>query len=170
MPIVKFLKRKSIDLVASTDVASIEMASPMPTPGIIEASFLAGVGSATFITVAPLVTSYLGAYLACQTAGCAIATSMAGGAAGGSSATITTIGLGTAIYKVRYKQWAKENAGKYMVNRFGKLEMVPLAFITARITPLSPLALIILSNAYYFVKAYIDKKEEIQKQLMIDIE
>ncbi len=95
---------------------------------------------------------------------------MTGGAASGSYATVATIGLGTAIYKMRYKQWAKENAGKYMVKRFGKLEMIPLAFITARISPLSPLALIILSNAYYFVKAYIDKKEEIEKQLMIDLE
>ena len=57
MSLFGIFKRKSI----------IQMASPMPTPGIVEASFLAGVGTSAFITVAPLVSSYLGGYFACQT-------------------------------------------------------------------------------------------------------
>ena len=143
--------------------ATIVMASPMPTPGVLEASILAGVGTSAFITVGPLVSSYLGSYFACQTAGCAIGSSVAGGFAGGSSASAATIGVGTAIYKVRYKKWLKENAGKHVVNRLGKLEMLPLAFMsvpTAGIT-ISPLTLIILTNSYYFLKGYINKKEEI---------
>jgi len=102
MALFGIFKRKSI----------IQMASPMPTPGIVEASFLAGVGTSAFITVAPLVSSYLGGYFACQTAGCAIDSSMAGGFAGGSSASAATIGAGTLIYKMRYKSWLKDNAGK----------------------------------------------------------
>lgn len=149
-------KRKSI----------IEMASPMPTPGVIEASFLAGVGTSTFITIAPLVSTYVGGYLACKTAGCAIGSSMAGGFVGGSSASAATIGTGTLIYKMRYKSWAKENAGKYIVNKFGKLEMVPLAFtIATGTTIISPLTLILLTNSYCFFKAYISKKKEIEEQL-----
>ena len=103
----------------------------MPTPGIIETSFLAGIGTSAFITVAPLVSTYLGGYFACTTAGCAIGSSMAGGFAGGSSASAATIGASTVIYKIRYKSWLKENSGKYIVNNLGKLEMIPAAFIAA---------------------------------------
>jgi len=42
---------------------TIVMASPMPTPGIIEASFLAGIGPSAFITIAPLVSTYLGSWV-----------------------------------------------------------------------------------------------------------
>ena len=148
-------KRKSI----------IEMASPMPTPGVIEASFLAGIGTSAFITVAPLVSTYLGGYFACQTAGCAIGSSMVGGFAGGSSASAATIGAGTLIYKMRYKSWLKENGGKYIVNNFGKLEMVPMAFIATGTITINPLTLIALTNSYCFFKAYINKKEEIKEHL-----
>ena len=143
----------------------VVMASPMPTPGIFEASFLAGIGTSTFITVAPLVSTYLGGYFACQTAGCAIGSSMAGGFAGGSSASALTIGTGTVIYKMRYKRWLKENGGKYIVNRLGKLEMVPMAFIATGTITISPLTLIVLTNSYCFLKAYINKKEEIKEHL-----
>lgn len=120
----------------------------MPTPGIVEASFLAGVGTSAFITVAPL----LGGYFACQTAGCAIGSSMAGGFAGSSSASAATIGSGTLIYKMRYKSWLKENGGKYIVNKLGKLEMVPMAFIATGTITISPLTLILLTNSYCFLK------------------
>lgn len=143
----------------------IEMASPMPTPGVIEASLLAGIGTSAFITVAPFVSTYLGGLWACQTAGCAISSSMVGGFAGGSSASAATIGAGTLIYKMRYKSWLKENGGKYIVNNFGKLEMVPLAFITTRTITINPLTLIIITNSYCFIKAYINKKEEIEEHL-----
>ena len=143
----------------------VEMASPMPTPGIVEASFLAGVGTATLITVAPLVSTYLGGYFACKTAGCAISSSMAGGFAGGSSASAASIGAGTLIYKMRYKSWLKENGGKYIVNKLGKLEMVPMAFIATGTITISPLTLIVLTNSYCFLKAYINKKEEIEEHL-----
>ena len=141
------------------------MASPMPAPGVIEASFLAGIGTSAFITVAPLVSTYLGGYFACKTAGCAIGSSMAGGFAGGSSASAATIGAGTVIYKVRYKRWLKENSGKYILNNLGKLEMVPAAFIAAGTITISPLTLIVLTNSYCFFKAYINKKEEIEEHL-----
>ena len=141
------------------------MASPMPTPGIVEASLLAGIGTSTFITVAPLVSTYLGGLFACQTAGCAIGGSMAGGFAGGSSASALTIGTGTVVYKMRYKRWLKENGGKYIVNSLGKLEMVPMAFIATRTITISPLTLIVLTNSYCFLKAYINKKGEIEEHL-----
>lgn len=117
------------------------MASPMPTPGVMEASFLAGVGTSAFITMGPLVSSYLGSAFACQTSACAISTSIGGGFAGGASASATTIGVGTLIYKMRYKRWLKENAGKYIVNSLGKLEMIPLAFITTGTITINPLTL-----------------------------
>ena len=139
------------------------MASPMPTPGIVEASFLAGVGTSAFITVAPLVSTYFGSYFACQTAGCAIGSSMAGGFAGGSSASAATVGAGTLVYKMRYKSWLKENSGKYIVNNLGKLEMLPVAFIATGTITISPLTLIVLTNSYCFIKAYINKKEEIEE-------
>ena len=141
------------------------MASPMPTPGIIEASCLAGIGTSTFITIAPAVSTYLGAYIACQTTTCAIGSSMLGGFAGGSSSAATTIGVSTLLYKMRYKSWVKENAGKYFVNSLGKLEMIPMAFIATGTVKISPLTLIVLTNSYCFLKAYINKKEEIQEQL-----
>ena len=84
--------------------ATTLMASPMPTPGVMEASLLAGIGTSAFITIGPLVSTSLGSYFACQTAGCAIGTSKAGGFARVSSASAATIGLGTAIYKVRHKK------------------------------------------------------------------
>ena len=143
----------------------VVMASPMPTPGIFEASFLAGIGTSTFITVAPLVSTYLGSYFACKTAGCAIGSTMAGSFAGGSSASTLTIGTGTVIYKMRYKRWLKENGGKYIVNRVGKLEMVPMAFIATGTITISPLTLIVLTNSYCFLKAYINKKGEIEEHL-----
>ena len=143
----------------------IVMASPIPTPGIVEASFLAGVGTSAFITVAPFVSTYLGGYFACQSAGCAIGSSMAGGFAGGSTASAATIGAGTVIYKMRYKNWLKENAGKYVINKFGKLEMVPMAFIASGTITISPLAIIAITNSYYFFKGYIRKREEIKEQL-----
>lgn len=155
MALFGIFKRKSI----------VQMASPMPTPGIVEASFIAGVGTSAFITVAPLVSSYLGSYFACKTATCAIGSSMAGGFAGGSSASATTIGASTLIYKIRYKNWLKENGGKYIVNKFGKLEMVPMAFIATGTMTISPLTLILLTNSYCFFKAYISKKEEIEEHL-----
>ena len=155
MALFGIFKRKSI----------IQMASPMPTPGIVEASFLAGVGTSAFITVAPLVSSYLGGYFACQTAGCAIGSSMAGGFAGGSSASAATIGAGTLIYKMRYKSWLKDNAGKYIVNNLGKLEMVPMAFLATGTMTINPLTLIILTNSYCFFKAYISKNKEIEEHL-----
>ena len=120
---------------------TIVMASPMPTPGIIEASFLVGIGTSAFITVTPLVSTYFGGYFASQTAGCAIGSSMVGGFYGGSSASDVTIGTGTAIYKIRYKSWLKENGGKYIVNKLGKLEMAPMAFIATGTVTISPLTI-----------------------------
>ena len=155
MALFGIFKRKTI----------IEMASPMPTPGILEASFLAGLGTSAFITVAPLVSSCLGGYFACQTSGCAISTSMAGGFSGGASASAVTIGAGTVIYKARYKSWLKKNSGKYIVNQFGKLEMVPLAFIATGTLTINPMTMIILTNSYCFLKGYIDKKQEIKKHV-----
>lgn len=146
---------------------TVVIASSMPTPGVLEESFIAGIGTSAFITVTPLVSSYLGSYFACQTAGCTIGSSIAGEFAGGSSASAAIIGARTVIYKMRYKNWLKENAGKYVVNRAGKLEMVPLAFIglaTGGIS-INPLTLIILTNSYYFFKGYINRKEEIGKHL-----
>ena len=50
----------------------------MPTPGILEISSLAGLGSASFITVGLLVSSSLGAWFACTSSGCAITRSIDG--------------------------------------------------------------------------------------------
>ena len=69
------------------------------------------------------------------------------------------------IYKIRYKHWLKENGGKYIVNKLGKLEMVPMAFIVPAAVTISPLTLIMLTNSYCFFKAYIKKKVEIEEHL-----
>tara|TARA_B100000674_G_scaffold123164_1_gene94259 strand:- start:1602 stop:1790 length:189 start_codon:yes stop_codon:yes gene_type:complete len=55
------------------------MVSAMPTPGLIEASFLVGIGASDFVTLTSLVSSYLSGYFACQTAGSAIGSSVARG-------------------------------------------------------------------------------------------
>ena len=88
------------------------------------------------------MSTYLGGYFACQTAGCAIGNSMAGGFDGGSSTSAASIGFWTAIYKMRYKSWLKENGGKYIVNKLGKLEMVPMAFIATGTITINPLTLV----------------------------
>lgn len=111
------------------------------------------------------MSTYLGGYFACKTAGCAIGSSIAGGFAEGSSESAATIGAGTLIYKMRYKSWLKENGGKYIVNKLGKLEMVPMAFIATGTITISSLTLIVLTNSYCFLKAYINKKEEIEEHL-----
>ncbi len=139
------------------------MASPMPTPGIFESIFSAP-GTAVFVT--PLVAYSLGGLFYCTTAACGISTCVIGGFAGGSSAGLATIGTGNVIYKLRYKQWLKENGGKYAVNQLGKLEMIPVAFIATRTITLSPLALILLTNSYCFFIGYISKKEEIKAYLV----
>ena len=105
------------------------MTFPIPAPGLLEVTTLAGLGIAGFITIGPLVSSSLGAWLACSSSGCAITTSMIGGFGGGLTASALSIGSGTIIYKMRYKKWLKENAVKYVMNEAGKLEMIPLAFI-----------------------------------------
>lgn len=46
-------------------------------------------------------------------------------------AVIAGINLTNVIYQTKYKKWLKENAGKHIVNRYGKLERIPFAFITS---------------------------------------
>lgn len=111
------------------------------------------------------MSTYLGSYFACQTYGCAIGKCMAGEFVGGSAPSDATIGVGTAIYKMRYKSWLKENGGKYIVNQLGKLKMIPMAFIATGTITISPLTLIVLTNSYCFFKAYINKKGEIEEHL-----
>ena len=53
------------------------------------------------------------------------------------------------IYRTKYKNWIKENAGKYIVNKYGKLEKIPLAFITS-----SQIALPITSRTVYFTTIF----------------
>jgi hypothetical protein len=58
-------------------------------------------------------------------------------------------GLTNLIYRTKYKNWIKENAGKYIVNKYGKLEKIPLAFITS-----SQIALPITSRTVYFTTIF----------------
>ena len=127
----------------------------------VEASLIGGVGSAAFLTISPWVAQSLGMYLACQSVGCAVGTSMAGSFSGGFSASILSLGTGTGLYKVRYSKWLKENAGKYFVNKVGKLEQIPLAFVLPAVTPLNPVCTYLLLNSYFVYKGYRKKVKEI---------
>jgi hypothetical protein len=92
---------------------------------------------------------YLGAYFACTSTGCALTVSAISGGAGGTAAGVVGAGLTNLIYRTKYKNWVQENAGKHIVNRYGRLEKIPLAFITS-----SQIALPITSRTLYFTTIF----------------
>lgn len=135
----------------------IVFAEPFKAMSMVESVGLAGAGSAVFITVLPLVSSSVGAWLACTTAGCATAASATGGFAAGSSASATTVGIGSYLYYKRYKSWTIKEAGKYIINN-GKLEkVVPVAFVMAPVS-INPIVALLLVNAYSFTASYLRTK------------
>jgi hypothetical protein len=71
------------------------------------------------------------------------------GGAGGTAAGVVGAGLTNLIYRTKYKNWVQENAGKHIVNRYGRLEKIPLAFITS-----SQIALPITSRTLYFTTIF----------------
>ena len=93
-------------------------------------------------------------WLACTIYGCAGA---AGCLAACSSASATTVGVGSYIYYKRYKDWSIKEAGKYVINN-GKLQkVVPLAFIAMPSAP-GPVTMIVIANLYSFTTSYLRAK------------
>ena len=70
--------------------------------------------------------------------------------AGKAAAGITGAVLTNLIYRTKYKNWIKENAGKHIVNKYGKIEKIPLAFITS-----SQITLPITGRTLYFTTIFI---------------
>lgn len=87
---------------------------------------------------------------------------MAGSFVGASTATALSMGTGTLIFKIRHKRWLKDNARKYIINRVGRVEKLPRAFIGCG-TMINPISLIILVNVYFFLQAYNKKKDELER-------
>ena len=138
----------------------IVFAEPFKSISMFETAALAGVGSAVFITVLPVVSSSVGVWLACTTSGCAAASSAAGGFAAGSSASATTVGVGSYIYYKRYKDWSIREAGKYIINN-GKLQkVVPLAFMAVP-SPIGPITMIVVANLYSLTSSYLRTKRQL---------
>lgn len=136
-------------------------AEPFKPISMLETATLAGLGSAVFITVLPVVSSSVGVWLACTTSGCATASTAAGSFAAGSSASATTVGMGSYIYYKRYKDWSIKEAGKYIIND-GKLQkVVPLAFIAMPSALAGPVTMIVVANLYSFTTSYLRAKREL---------
>jgi len=128
---------------------NIVLADPFVPIGMKEAGLISGLSSVSFVLAGPILAGYLGAYVACTSAGCALTMPAVSGDAGGTAAGVAGAGLTNLIYRTKYKNWIKENAGKYIVNKYGKLEKIPLAFITS-----SQIALPITSRTFYFTTIF----------------
>ena len=128
---------------------NIVLADPFVPIGMKEAGLISGLSSVSFVIAGPILASYLGAYFACTTTGCALTVSALSGGAGGTAAGVAGAGLTNLIYRTKYKTWLKENGGKYLVNKYGRLEKIPLAFITP-----SQITLPITGRTLYFVTIF----------------
>ena len=115
-----------------------------------EAGLISGLSSVSFVLAGPILAGYLGAYFACTGAGCSLTVAAISGGAGGTAAGMTGAGLTNLIYQTKYKKWIKENAGKHIVNKYGKIEKIPLAFITS-----SQITLPITGRTLYFTTIFI---------------
>jgi len=138
----------------------IVFAEPFKPLSMFETATLAGLGSAVFITILPVVSSGVGVWLACTTSGCATVSTAVGGFAAGSSASATTVGVGSYVYYKRYKDWSIEEAGKYIVNNGQLQKVVPLAFV-AMPSAAGPVAMIVVANLYSFTTSYLRAKREL---------
>lgn len=107
----------------------IILADPFVPIGMKEAGLISGLSSVSFVLAGPILASYLGAYFACSSTGCALSISAISGGAGGTAAGLMGTGLTNIIYRTKYKNWVKENAGKHIINKYGRLERLPFAFI-----------------------------------------
>ena len=129
---------------------NIVLADPFVPIGMKEAGLISGLSSVSFVLAGPILAGYLGAYVACTSAGCALTmAAVSGGVPAVPAAGVAGAGLTNLIYRTKYKNWIKENAGKYIVNKYGKLEKIPLAFITS-----SQIALPITSRTVYFTTIF----------------
>lgn len=128
---------------------NIVLADPFVPIGMKEAGLISGLSSVSFVLAGPILAGYLGAYFACTSTGCALTVSAISGGAGGTAAGVAGAGLTNLIYRTKYKNWIKENAGKHIVNKYGKLEKIPLAFITS-----SQIALPITGRTLYFTTIF----------------
>lgn len=147
-------------------------AEPFQDVSPLESVSLAGAGSAIFMTVLPIVSSGVGAWLACTTSGCATFASAVGGFAAGSSSAATTAGFGTYLYYKRYKKWSIKNAGKYVIKESGRLEkVIPIAFITPTAAPIAinPVLMIVLVNIYYCASSYLRTKKIISASKSLEV-
>ena len=138
-----------------------ELADDFISYTIVEASLVAGTGTAIFITATPIIGSYAGVVCAqCwgSFVGCGLTTSSISGLVSGSSAGLYTSSLTHYITKRRYKKWVAQNAGKYVRNNInGRLARVPATFIippaVASLPPwLSVAGLTGLSFAFSYIK------------------
>lgn len=139
----------------------IVFAEPFKSISTFESAALTGLGSAVFITVLPVVSSSMGVWLACTTSGCASTATAFGGFAAGSSASVTTVGLGSYVYCKRYKDWTIKEAGKYVISNGTLQKVVPLAFIAS--VP-GPITMIVVANLYSFTTSYLRAKGELDAQ------
>ena len=128
---------------------NIVLADPFVPIGMKEAGLISGLSSVSFVLAGPILAGYLGAYFACTSTGCALTVSAVSGGVGGTEAGAVGVGLTNLIYRTKYKNWVQENAGKHIVNRYGRLEKIPLAFITS-----SQIALPITSRTLYFTTLF----------------
>lgn len=138
----------------------IVFAEPFKSLSTLETATLAGLGSAVFITVLPVVSSSMGVWLACTTSNCAATSTALGSFAAGSSASATTVSLGSYIYYKRYKDWTIKEAGKYVISNGALQKVVPLAFIAIPSAP-GPITMIVVANLYAFTTSYLRAKGQL---------
>jgi hypothetical protein len=95
---------------------NIVLADPFVPIGMKEAGLISGLSSVSFVLAGPILAGYLGAYVACTSTGCALTMAAVSGGTGGTAAGVAGAGLTNLIYRTKYKNWIKENAGKYIVS------------------------------------------------------
>lgn len=133
------------------------LAQPFSPIGIFETGLISGLSSLSFVIAGPVLAGYLGGYFACYTSGYTLKLTALSGASGGLAAGISGSVLTKIVYKNRYDSWLKENGGRYIINKYGQLEKLPLAFIRP-VVSLSPVGLyatfILLISMSTFIYTY----------------
>ena len=144
----------------------IIMAEPFVPLTIVETGLLSGTTGVVFVLTGPTLAALLGAHLACTTLGCSVATSAVGGLTGGLAAGTTGASISAYLTRKRYKKWLKDNAQKYVVNKFGRLERLPMCFIVCMSPVRIPSWVIIVApTVYSFVVSYVKVKNSEKNNL-----
>jgi len=72
---------------------NIVLADPFVPIGMKEAGLISGLSSVSFVLAGPILAGYLGAYVACTSAGCALTMAAVSSGAGGTAAGVAGAGL-----------------------------------------------------------------------------